>query len=64
MGCPELSLDDVLGLARRFDLPAVELRALGGTIELPAYFTATYGTPAALADLLRAEPVRIGSLDT
>ena len=64
LGCPELSLDEVLGLARRFDLPAVELRALGGTIELPAYFTATYGTPAALADLLRAEPVRIGSLDT
>ena len=64
LGSPELELDEVFQLAARHHLHGVELRALAGTIDLPSYFASKYGTPAALAERMRAEPVKILSLDT
>ena len=64
LGSPELDLEQVFHLARRHNLAGVELRALAGTIDLPAYFVSKYGTPVALAERLRDEPVKILSLDT
>jgi hypothetical protein len=64
LGCPELSLDETLALAGRHQLAAVELRALGGTMDLSNYFAKTFGTPAALAEKLRGQPVKIVALDT
>jgi sugar phosphate isomerase/epimerase len=64
LGCPDLTLEQTLALAARHGLPGVELRALAGTIDLPTWFAATYGTPAAMASRLAAQPVRILSLDT
>lgn len=63
LGCPELSLDEVLALASRHQVAAVELRALGGTTELPKYLTQHYGTPEALAEKIRASPVKIAGLN-
>lgn len=63
LGCPEFSLEEMLALAARHGIPAVELRALGGTVELPAYFAQHYGTPAKLAERLRGAPVRIVGLN-
>ena len=64
LGCPELNLEQTLTLAAKHGLPGVELRALAGTIDLPAYFAATYGTPEKLAAALRKQPVKVLSLDT
>ena len=64
LGSPELNLEQTFQLAAKHGLPGVELRALSGTIDLPAYFTAEYGTPGALADRLRTQSVKIISLDT
>ncbi|HUR60133.1 MAG TPA: sugar phosphate isomerase/epimerase [Opitutaceae bacterium] len=64
LGCPELSLEETLALAAKHRIDAVELRALGGTVELPAYLQARYGSPEALARLVKAQPVRIASFDT
>jgi sugar phosphate isomerase/epimerase len=64
LGCPEFSLEQTLALAQRHALPAIELRALGGTVDLPEYLTRTYGSPAALAGNLRGQPVRIIVLGT
>lgn len=64
LGSPALGLEETLALAARHGLAGVELRALGGTIDLPAYFAATYGTPEALAARLAAQPMKILSLDT
>ncbi len=64
LGCPELTLDEALDLAERHGIAAVELRALGGTTDLPAYLAQTYGSPAALAAHLRGRRVRILALDT
>jgi sugar phosphate isomerase/epimerase len=64
LGCPELSLDEAFALARAHRLDCVELRALAGTIELPAYFKEKYVTPVAFAERLRASDVRVAALDT
>jgi len=63
LGCPDLPLEDILALAVCHGVPAVELRSVGGTEDLPAYFTATGGTPAGLAAALTAVPVRIAALN-
>jgi sugar phosphate isomerase/epimerase len=64
LGCPALSLDEALVLAARFRLDALELRALSGSLDLPALFEKTHGTPGAFAAALRDGPVRIHCLDT
>jgi sugar phosphate isomerase/epimerase len=64
LGCGDLDLPGVLALAERWDIPSVELRSLGGTIDLPAHFEASFGTPERLTDFLRGQIVRIASVDT
>ena len=64
LGCPDFSLADTLALAARHGLGGVELRAVGGTVELPRYFAAQFGSPEALAEKLLANRVRVVSLDT
>lgn len=59
LGCPEFSLEEMLAVAERHGVAAIELRALGGTTDLPAYFAQHHGAPAQLAERLRASPVRI-----
>ncbi len=64
LGCPEFTLEETLALAERHRIEAVELRALGGSMELPAYLKRQYGTPAALAGKLRGQRVRVVALGT
>lgn len=64
LGCPELRLDEVGALAHRHGLGAIELRALGGTMDLPAYFAATYGTPEKLTSNWRTAGISIMALCT
>lgn len=64
LGCPELSLDEVFTLATQHGIEAVELRALGGTIDLAEYFAREFGTPEKLADHVRGRSPRIVAIDT
>ncbi|MBP7482947.1 MAG: sugar phosphate isomerase/epimerase [Lacunisphaera sp.] len=64
LGCPEYSLEQVLDLAKRHRLDAVEIRALSNTIDVPAVLAAAYGTPAVLAERMQSAPAPIVSLDT
>ena len=64
LGCGELPLDGVIQLARRHGITQLELRALGGTVDLPAYFSKMFGSPAQLAATLGAEDMRVVALDT
>ena len=64
LGCPEYSMEQVFALAGRHGLDAVELRALSGSLDLPAVLAAAYGSPAAMSDRLISAPVRIVALDT
>jgi hypothetical protein len=45
LGCPDFSLAETLALAAKHGIGAGELRALGGTVELPAYFAEKFRTP-------------------
>jgi sugar phosphate isomerase/epimerase len=64
LGCAELSLDETLALAARHGVATLELRALGGLMDLPRYLAGTYGKPEVLAARLRGVPVRIVAFDT
>lgn len=64
LGCPELDLDQTLALATKHRLDGVELRALGGTVELAAYFERTFLSPEALAEKLRGRPVNVRAIGT
>lgn len=64
LGCPEYSLEQVLELAQRHRLDAVELRALSNSIDVPAVLSAAYGTPARLAERMKSAATPIVSLDT
>ncbi|WP_198529923.1 sugar phosphate isomerase/epimerase family protein [Geminisphaera colitermitum] len=64
LGCVELSLADSLRLAARHRLDAIELRGIGGSLDVPAQLEKTFGTPEAFAAAAGANPVSICSLDT
>ncbi|MBL9218935.1 MAG: sugar phosphate isomerase/epimerase [Opitutaceae bacterium] len=64
LGCPDFTLEQSMALAEKHQLAAIELRALGGTLDVPAYLAQTYGTPAQLAARMADAPVRIVALDT
>lgn len=64
LGCPSLSLKETIALAKRHQIEAIELRALGNTLDLPVYFRSEFETPAALANFVASQSIRIVSLDT
>jgi sugar phosphate isomerase/epimerase len=64
LGCAELELEEALALAAQYSLGAIEIRALGGTTDLPAYFAARFGTTAGLARVLATAPVQVCALNT
>src|SRR5471032_2717763 len=64
LGCPDFSLDETFALAVKHGFGAVELRSLGGTVELPGYFAEKFGTPEKLAARVRVSGVRVVAFDT
>lgn len=64
LGCGELSLAQSLQLARNFQLDGVEVRALAGSLDVPAALTAEFGSPEKLANWLGSQHGSIFSLDT
>lgn len=64
LGCTDKSLDEVLMLAGTYALPFVELRGLGGTLDLPAHFAEKFGSPSGLAKHLQGSRVKIVALNT
>lgn len=64
LGCEEFSWDEVVALAKRHGLHAVEIRALGGTIDLPGYFAKRFGQPAQLAAAVAESGVAVVGIDT
>jgi sugar phosphate isomerase/epimerase len=64
LGCPDFSLDETLALAAKHGIDAIEIRSLGGTVELPRYLAEQFGSPAALAEKLRGSPATIAALAT
>lgn len=63
LGCAELELDEVLQIASHNNIEAVELRALGDSIDLIAYFERNFETPQKLADHIALSGIRAIALD-
>jgi len=61
MGCPELSLAEAASLAAEFSVPAIELRSLNNTIELPKLFPASGWTPAVTREICNKSSVQLAS---
>jgi len=64
LGCPELSLEEITVLAKRFNLGQVELRAISDRMDLPVLFAEHYQTPKALRQWLQEHRMEICSLDS
>lgn len=64
LGCPDLDLPAAAALARRHGVQQIELRALGGTMALPDYFSARYASPAALAASVPGLGVTVAAVGT
>uniref|UniRef100_UPI003F499E10 sugar phosphate isomerase/epimerase family protein n=1 Tax=Cupriavidus necator TaxID=106590 RepID=UPI003F499E10 len=64
LGCGDLKLSEVMTLAQRHAVPCVELRALGGSVDLPAYLASRYGDPAQFSRVVKTMPARIVALGT
>lgn len=64
MGCPERSLGEVAALVTAHGLAGAELRALGGSIDLPEYFADVYGTPERLWIESRRLGINLVALNT
>jgi len=64
LGCHEHSLPEAFDLAQRHGLDAIEVRALGGTLDIPDYLRQMYGTPAEFAKRASNSAVRVVSFDT
>lgn len=64
LGCAELDLPGALALATHHGLDAVELRALGGGLDLPAILTAQHGTPGAANAVTHGRRATVVALDT
>jgi len=61
MGCPEASLTEACSLAAEFFIPAIELRSLGNTIELPKLFAEVGWTPAVVRDACMRHSVQLAT---
>ncbi len=63
LGCAELELDEVLAIAKRHDIEAVELRALADSIDLTGYFERKFHSPEKLAEHIAVSGIRVVALD-
>jgi sugar phosphate isomerase/epimerase len=64
LGCHELDLLETLALAARNRIGAVELRSLGGELDLPTWLERAHGGPAGLAGAWPAGAARVVGLNT
>lgn len=64
LGCSQMSLHEVVDLAERHDIAAVELRALSGTVDLISALTAEFENPAGLGAFMAGRNLAIVALNT
>jgi sugar phosphate isomerase/epimerase len=63
LGCPELTLPEIIELARSKGLHRLELRTIEDRVDLPAYFRETFGSPEQLRAFLDENGMSVVALD-
>lgn len=61
MGCPETSLAEACSLAGEYLIPAIELRSLNNTIDLPKLFAETGWTPDVVRGICKQNNVQLAA---
>ncbi|KJJ95824.1 hypothetical protein UB44_21635 [Burkholderiaceae bacterium 26] len=64
LGCGELELDEAMAIAKRYGIACIELRTVGGSVDLPSHLASRYRTPEAFGAAVAAMPARVTSLGT
>lgn len=64
LGCPDLSVREAVGLAQQFDIPAIELRTISGSLDVPGALNAEFGSPAGFGRWVKASSVAMLGLGT
>lgn len=64
LGCPALSVREIVSLASAHGIPLVELRCASDSLDLPLALKQEFGSPKDMADWLLGAPVRVVALDT
>lgn len=64
LGCPRLSVRQAAALAVAHLIPAIELRVISGSLDVPAALAAEFGSPAGLAAWLKGATIRILGMGT
>lgn len=64
LGCPELGLDAIIGLAKRMGLDTLELRTVDDRVDLPRLFAEQFGDPVSLKAHLEEAGISVLALDT
>ncbi len=64
LGCPDLSIHEAAELAQAYGIPAVELRVISGSLDIPQALAAEFGDPAGFHHWLENTPIRIAGLGT
>ena len=59
LGCADLSFPEICQLAGEFHIPALELRGIGGRMDMPQYCAEQNLTPAQLQTLARQSQTRV-----
>jgi sugar phosphate isomerase/epimerase len=59
LGCADLSLREICDLAWDFQVPGVELRAIGGRLDLPQYTVEAGLSPAVIGEICRSRHTRL-----
>jgi len=64
LGCPELSVEQAVALARQYQIDAIELRVISGSLDVPQALADEFGTPAQCRAFLAGHGVRIAAIGT
>ena len=64
LGCPELSLPEIVALSKANGIDEMELRTIDDRVDLPALFREQYEAPEKLKAYLESEGMKVTALDT
>lgn len=64
LGCPDLTLVEAVSLARKYGLTSLELRTLGGSMDLPGYLAGIRGGWESTASYLLEQGMQVRVLGT
>lgn len=64
LGCPEQNLSEIIEICRTNEIRHLELRTIGGRLDLANYLEETFGEPKKMIEILNAAGIHLTALDS